>query len=337
MPVNEKLCVVIMAGGGGTRLWPLSHDEKPKAFLDFRGHSLLQRTYARALRLAAPDNIFVLALDRYSELIAQQLPELPPQNRLGEPLRKNTAPAVAAAMAALKRRHGPDTPVLVLPSDQAIAEEAFARLVDGALQDLARMPSLYTFGIQPLRPAVEFGYLETEPRADGFSHEARRFVEKPDMAKARGFFEAGNYYWNAGIFLWTVAEFERQLRAVNPDLHRLFFTDLDPADAFTQATSLSIDYALMERAESVRVVPFTGAWTDLGSWQAVWEFGPRDENDNYVDGPVSLREVHHSLIISDRPVRVANLAGQALVIHGGEVLCCPLADTPALSAKFWGG
>jgi mannose-1-phosphate guanylyltransferase len=335
--MNPPLLVVIMAGGGGTRLWPLSHDEKPKAFLEFRGKSLLQRTWERAARLTQPENIFVLALDRYTDLVASQLPGLPPQNRFAEPLRKNTGPALAGAMASLKRLRGPASPVLVLPSDQALAEEAFEAVVKGAVAECAAHQSLYTFGIAPSRPAVEFGYIEAEWRAEGFSYAARRFVEKPPDALAREFLSHGNYFWNAGIFLWTVEEFERQLAEVNPELHRLFFGDVHLVEAFTRAHPVSIDYALMEKAPRVRVIPFNAAWTDLGSWQAVWEFGPRDENDNYVDGPVTLRDVHHCLVISDRPVRLASLESYAVVIRGGETLCCPLPDTPALNEKFWQG
>ncbi len=335
MPLSDSLCVVIMAGGGGTRLWPVSRDERPKAFLDFKGKTLLQRTYARARLLAPAERIFVLALDRYAGMVEAQLPELPPQNRLNEPLRKNTGPALAHAMAALARLQGPETPVLVLPSDQMLLDELFTELARGAADELARHRALFTFGIAPTRPAVEFGYLEADPRAEGLSHAARRFVEKPDASRARELLAGGNHFWNAGIFLWTVAEFERQLRAANPGLHDLFFTGREAAEAFGIATALSIDYALMERAERVRVIPFTGAWTDVGSWQAVWEYGPRDADENYVDGPVTLRGCRHSLVVSDKPLRVSGLESMVLVVNGGETLCCPIADTPELGAKFW--
>jgi len=271
---------VILAGGGGTRLWPLSTPECPKPFLRLLGdESLIQRTVARLAPLIGPEDVFVVTDRRYLPLVAEQLPAVPAANLIGEPIGRNTAAAVALAAEAIER---PDDEVmLILPADSYIADEAGFRDAVEAAEEVARGGSLVTLGVTPDHPETGYGYvLARQParRVRGRSTFAvDRFVEKPTLERAQELLSTGLASWNAGIFAWTRAAIRDHLSRHAPEIVgpiRAIYAgaaaDLDSAYATLRATS--IDYAVMEPASlegAVAVVPIDVGWSDLGSWAAL--------------------------------------------------------------------
>ena len=291
-----KLHPILLCGGSGTRLWPLSRKSYPKQFSRLMGEESLFQATAR--RVSGPDfeAPIILTGNDFRFIVSEQLAaiETAPQAILIEPEGRNTAPAVLAAALWLMER-APDALMLIAPSDHVIADEdAFRASVEAAVPQ-AEAGALVTFGITPTHPETGYGYLElTTGTPDG----PVRFVEKPDVARATEMLAAGNFLWNAGIFLFSaraiVAAYESHApevlegvgAAVAQAQNDLGFTRLG-TEAWSGLEDISIDYAIMERAENLAVMPYQGAWSDLGSWEAVWqEYGP-DADGNVQSGPVS--------------------------------------------------
>lgn len=343
--------VVILAGGGGTRLWPLSRPELPKPFLPLLGDSsLIQRTVARIAPLVGPDAVYVVTEERLIGLVRAQLPELPTENVIGEPIGRNTAPAVALAVAAIER---PDDEVmLVLPADHEIIDEAgfcaalatAARVASGEGSAPGEALPLVTLGIEPTGPETGYGYIVAEP--DGAIDEARRvarFVEKPPVEVAEELLETGLASWNAGIFAWTRGTIRDSLRRWSPatlaPLEPLFdgAAAAGPeaatlARAYAAIHPISIDYAVLEPAGAegrVRVVPVSVGWSDVGSWTAfrdVLRERARDEGaDDAVVGSGPRRDIGSdgTLVISkDRLVVTIGLRDVIVVETPEAVLVC---------------
>lgn len=258
-----KRAAVILAGGAGTRLRPLSSDANPKQFLRlFDGRSLIELTFARVARLLAPEAIFVSTNEQYCRLVEEHLPQMPRENILAEPSRRNTAPAIALSCFTIESRLGPCS-IAVLPSDHFIADEAEFVRVLGAAYELAESSSmLVAIGIEPAHPDTGFGYLEL-----GDDHRVRRFVEKPDRERAAEFLRAGNYAWNAGMFIWRSDAFRRELAAHAPAIARV------TRETYDEMPSISIDYALMEKSQSVAALRGDFGWSDVGSFDALRKAG----------------------------------------------------------------
>jgi len=326
--------VVIMAGGSGTRFWPLSRTKSPKQLMSvFGGKSMLQRTVERVLPLA-PKRIMIVTNVHQAAETARQVAVYSsvPVDIVAEPIGRNTAPAIALA-ARIIGYHDPDSTMIVLPADHYIRNEAeFCRIVKVAVK-AASSGSLITLGIEPTRPETGYGYIEAETSdACGSAFPVKRFVEKPDGAKAMEFLEAGNFYWNSGMFIWKTAVIMQELSARMPDLAAAVGKIAFAADNWklaavqAQINSLyesipgeSIDYGVMERAASVKVIPASFGWSDVGSWSALPEVIDAD-----ADGNVSIATA--GLISIDSSDSLVYAGGKMAALIGVDNLI--VVDTP---------
>ena len=331
---------VILSGGSGTRLWPLSRSSYPKQFLRVgAGRSLLQET---VLRVAGDGFSAPVAVSNEEQrfLVAHHLMEAgrPSAKILLEPVARNTGPAAAAACLYLARTEDPL--VLVLPADHVIANVAAFRQGIAAGAEHARSGFLVTFGIRPDRPHTGYGYIEAgrrlgDARSGPVGYAVQRFVEKPDAATAQSYIESGGYFWNSGIFLFRASAFLRELEGFAPEILAACREAVDrgshdgdffrfEAAAFRRAPNLSIDYAVMERTGAAAVVPVDMGWSDVGSWSALWEVAEKDGSGNVVEGDAVLHDVSDSYVRTDGPL-IAGIGISAMVVVATEdaVLVAP--------------
>ncbi len=340
---GKRPFAVIMAGGQGTRFWPLSRRRKPKQLLALTGRaSLLEQTYRRVRRLLAPEGILLVALASQAREVRRALPELPRKNLLIEPKGKNTAPCLGLAALEVMRRE-PDAALIALPSDHFIGEEAFFRkLLRLGTEEALTSGAIVTLGIRPRGPETGFGYIRKgrllrEVQGEAI-HEAQAFKEKPPLPLARRYLRSGNYLWNSGIFIWPAArvmeEIERQLPALARGLRRIGRAMGGPdakkviKEVYPKLPSISIDYGLMEGARKVLVIPADLGWHDLGSWAGLRELLPKDREGNLFlparRGQLFSLDSRNCLILSQKPL-VATLGLRGLVIVETEdcLLVCP--------------
>ncbi|RPJ60277.1 MAG: mannose-1-phosphate guanylyltransferase [Acidobacteria bacterium] len=278
----------IMAGGQGTRFWPLSRERRPKQFLAIAGtRTMLQETVCRLSPLARPDDVYVVCGRQYVELVRDQLPDLGPEQLVVEPVPRNTAPCIGLAALHLRRMVG-DSVMAVLPADHSIGRvEEFHAVLEQAAK-LAEQGWMVTFGIEPTFPATGYGYIQRAEQigeAKGRrSFKVARFAEKPRLEQAAEFLASGEYYWNSGMFVWTVGTIMEQFRQHMPELHEILLeidADWDNAEKreelFSRAPRVSIDFGVMEKAERVATIPCALAWNDVGNWRAVEDLLCEDE------------------------------------------------------------
>ena len=275
---SDPISVVIMAGGRGTRFWPVSTRERPKQFLDLLGEmTMLQLTANRARLLSDPEGIFVVAGASHAELVRAQLPWLPEDNLLLEPVGRNTAACIAWSAAILRERGRGQLPMLVIPSDHRVEDgRGFADTVVGALP-AARDGWLVTIGVTPRRPATGYGYLKRGDDIGNGAWKVDSFREKPDLTTAASYLEAGGYYWNAGMFIWLADVVLNGLRRHLPDLAEaasaLSAVTAPSMDRYAGLEAISIDYGLMEKARRVAMVEARFDWDDVGDWIAARRVG----------------------------------------------------------------
>jgi len=332
---DPHVYAVIMAGGGGTRFWPLSRMSRPKQFLTVAGErSLLQTTWDRALDVVAgPDQVLVVTGSGYEELTREQLPDLPEANLLLEPQARNTAPCIAWATAVITQRDI-DAVEVVMPADHLIHDiDAFGAAVQTAVAAAREHGSLATFGVPPRYPETGYGYIEASrsltvsegaPGVEAF--QVASFREKPDLETAQEYVAAGNYLWNSGIFVWTAADvwgaFQRHLRdACEPAEAMLRAADHDArAAAYGRMPATSIDFGIMEHADNVATVKAGFDWSDVGSWAALHEVTDNNEGDNVAFGKVVYIDAKGNLVHA--PDAVVTLLGvhNLAVVHTGDVI-----------------
>lgn len=301
---------VILSGGSGSRLWPLSRKNKPKQFLTlFNDSSMFQSTLTRLNGLDSLEAPLIVCNNEHRFMVAEQLQEigLDANAIILEPCARNTAPAIAlAALKAMDK--GEDPLLLILAADHLISDvAAFHKAIEQA-QTLAEQDKLVTFGIQPQSAHTGYGYIEAEEKSKPSS--VKRFIEKPDLATAESYLSAGNFFWNSGMFLFKASAYIKELARFSPEMLSsckeslekavidLDFVRVDP-ELFEQSPSDSIDYAVMEKTDKAMVVPLDAGWSDVGSWSSLWEAFTRDADQNVLIGDVLVEDVHNAYIHSE--------------------------------------
>jgi len=333
--IDDNMIVVIMAGGAGTRFWPLSTEERPKQFVRIvHDRSLLQLSYDRVASLVPDERIIVMTNERFVPLVQEQLPGITAENIIGEPERKDTAAAVCLAALIAKKRFG--NPVIVVVTADHVVEPVgvFQRTILSAVTEARRTGALYTFGITPDYPATAYGYVEmgepTDAEGDVAHYHINSFREKPDEATAKGYVSSGRYLWNAGMFVWTADTVLDALKRYLPE----HVTELGAAvdtlgtdkwdetlkSRFAAVNRISIDYAVMEKADNVRCVAGEFSWKDVGGWLAMRDYLPCDRKGNYVKGCLHTRDARNNLVYCDRPEEVVAVVGlnDIVVVRAGD-------------------
>lgn len=315
----DSLHVVLLAGGSGTRFWPHSRHDNPKQFLALGGKDpLLVSTWKRAVRLVPETRIWVVAPEMLKSRIFQLLPGLSRKNLIVEPSGRDTAPAIALACAAVRSRDR-GAIVGVFPTDHVIRDSrAFGAAVRQAAA-AAQSGALVCLGIRPDRPATGFGYLKCRTRPQGRGPiPVAEFVEKPDLARARRFLKSGRYLWNGGMFVWRADRFLEELDRTAPRIRKAVEGHLaGRAGAWQRATRLSVDYAVMEQAEDVQVVPLDAGWDDLGSWDAA---GRLRTGDPEASNRILLDSAGSVVFAGDKMVALVGVPGVAVVDSGDALL-----------------
>lgn len=295
----ENVYCVIMAGGIGSRFWPLSRSNKPKQFLDIlgTGKSLIQQTYQRVTRFCNPENIVVVTGTAYRDLVLEHLPELEASQVLVEPMRRNTAPCIAYANQVISKRN-PNAVVIVAPSDHLILEQdKFVDTIRSAVEFASRENALLTIGIKPNRPETGYGYIQICKKADKSIpnlFKVKTFTEKPNLELAKVFLDSGEFFWNAGIFIWSIKSISKAFEQHLPEIHNLFSEvglKLDTPDQelavqniYAECKNISIDYGVLEKAENVYVICSEFGWSDLGTWGSMHQNFSKDSNNNAKHG-----------------------------------------------------
>ncbi|MES2591539.1 MAG: mannose-1-phosphate guanylyltransferase [Bacteroidota bacterium] len=342
--LKNNYCV-IMAGGIGSRFWPMSRTAHPKQFMDIlgTGQTLLQQTYNRFLRLCPKENIFIVTNDSYVGLVKEQIAGISDDAILSEPMRKNTAPCVAYACYKIAQLN-PDAVTVVAPSDHLITkEDTFVKAIKSCFKKAASEDCLVTLGIRPSRPDTGYGYIqyvESElPETDKRIKKVKTFTEKPDLEMAKFFLQSGDFLWNAGIFIWSVKSVIKAFETHSPEMAALFRegnavynTPKEAAfidEAYTHCKSISIDYAIMEKADNVFVRSSVIGWSDLGTWGSLYDHIQPDEEKNAIVGKNVIAYSSKNCIVNvpkDKLVILQGLDGYIVVESDGILLICKKED-----------
>ena len=342
---DKNTHLVILAGGVGSRFWPLSSEEKPKQFLDILrcGKTLLQLTAERFANLVPKENIWVLTSARYVDFVYEQLPDIAREQVLAEPCGRNTAHPICYISWKIKKRN-PRANVMVTPADHFIPDtKAFEEVMEECLSFAAETDALVTLGVKPTRPETGYGYIKADLGfASSRGHRIFRvdgFTEKPDLATAESYVQLPNYLWNSGIFVWSVSTIVNAFRVYEPTISAIFENLLPVYDTpeeqacidrdFPKCESISVDYAIMEKAEEIFVHPVTFAWSDLGTWTALRNEVSRDEHDNAAIGEnIHFFDSDHCIVHVEGKKRVVvqGLDGYVVVEKDDEILICKLSE-----------
>ncbi len=305
--MSKNLYVVLMAGGVGIRFWPYSRNARPKQFLDVlgTGKTLLQSTYERFLPICPRENIFIITNEEHVQLTREQIPDIGEEQLLAEPMRKNTAPCIAYACHKIAVKN-PEAVVVVSPSDHLILnEEEFQSTIKKSAEHAKSQDKLITLGIKPTRPETGYGYVQF---LEGKSplKKVKTFTEKPELPLAKKFLESGDFVWNAGIFIWGVQAILQSFSKHLPEMAEIFdelaaklYTPEEKSAVeitYAQCKSISIDYAIMEKADNVYVWLSTFSWSDLGSWGSLHDISQKDANNNAVTAQALVYDTRNSVI-----------------------------------------
>ncbi len=334
-----------MAGGIGSRFWPMSTTENPKQFIDVLGvgRTLLQLTYDRFEGICPPENIWIVTNARYADIVAKQLPEVPASHILCEPCRRNTAPCIAYVSWHIKKQD-PKANVVVTPSDHLVTNGTeFKRVIEACLQFTGETDAIVTLGMKPTRPETGYGYIQadltTSSSRNKEIYRVDSFREKPDAPTAAKYIKNKSYFWNAGIFIWSVSTIVNAFRVYKPAMSKIFEGMLPILDTpeeqpaidkrYPECENISIDYAIMEKASEIFVCPADFGWSDLGTWGSLMEQTAKDLYGNCKIGPnISLFDTHNCIIhtTEERKVVVQGLDGYIIAEKDGTLLICKLSE-----------
>jgi len=337
--------LVIMAGGVGSRFWPMSTAENPKQFIDVLGvgKSLLQLTVERFGNLIAPENVWVVTNQKYASIVKQQLPDMPEGNILCEPCRRNTAPCIAYVSWRIKASD-PKANIVVTPSDHIVTNVAeFQRVIKDCMKFTNETDAIVTLGMKPNRPETGYGYIQADLTTASLRNKeiyrVDSFREKPNLQTAEEYIKKNNYFWNAGIFIWNVNTIVNAFRIYQPTMAKIFESMLPiygtPKEQetinerFPECESISVDYAIMEKAEEIFVCPADFGWSDLGTWGSLHGQSKKDLYGNACIGPnIDIFESHNCIIhtTQEKKVVIQGLDGYIVAENNDTLLICKLSE-----------
>ncbi|MCB0754028.1 MAG: mannose-1-phosphate guanylyltransferase [Flavobacteriales bacterium] len=334
MRKNPNHYVVIMAGGIGSRFWPMSRTPHPKQFLDIlgTGKTLLQQTYDRAKKIVPVENILIVTNSEYRGLVKEQLKGIKTSQMLLEPARRNTAPCVAYAAFRIKAKN-PNASMVVAPSDHLILKDKeYVSLINQALAEVDKSDSLITLGITPTRPDTGYGYIQFQDCGlDGIC-KVKTFTEKPDLEMAKTLVKSGEFLWNAGIFIWSVKGILSAFENLMPEMYQTFQEGEDQFGtkeekkfvelAYTQCKSISIDYGVMEKAKNVYTIAADIGWSDLGTWGSLYSYSDKDEDGHVIQGRNVLTYDSKNCIVNVPKNKLVVLQGMKdmIVVENDDIL-----------------
>ena len=344
-----------MAGGVGSRFWPMSTQEYPKQFIDVfgTGRTFIQMTVDRFAGVVSPENVWIVTSEKYADIVKEQLPEVPSNHVLLEPCRRNTAPCIAYVAWRIKSQD-PKANLVVAPSDHIVLKpEEFRRVIQSALKFTANSDAIVTLGMKPTRPETGYGYIQADLTSASLRNKqiyrVDSFKEKPDLKTAQQYIKHSEYYWNSGIFIWNVNTIVNSLRMYAPEISQIFerllqFYDTEQEQAkidenFPKCPNISIDYAILEKAEEIFVMPADFGWSDVGTWGSLITLADKDENGNAVIGKdVKLYESKNCMVHTsqERKVVIQGLDGYIVAEKDNTLLICKMSEEQRIK-EFSGG
>ena len=343
--MNENNYLVILAGGAGSRFWPISSEELPKQFLDILGcgRTLIQLTLERFNGLIPKENVWVVTAEKYREIVMEQLPEVPSSNILCEPCRRNTAPCICYVSWKIKKLNTKAN-IVVSPSDHLVVDiQAFQSAIDDSLSFAAEADAVVTLGLKPTRPETGYGYIKADlTYSSSRKHNIFRvdeFKEKPTLEVAKEYIQSPNYLWNSGIFIWNVNTIINAFRVYEPEVSSIFEglmpyygTDKEQNkidESYPQCKNISVDYAILEKAEEIFVFPASFSWSDLGTWNSLREQSDMDKYGNVCIGDnIKLYDTYNTIVhtCNKKEVIVEGLDGYVVAEKEGKLLVCRLSE-----------
>lgn len=343
--MNENNYLLILAGGAGSRFWPISSEELPKQFLDILGcgRTLIQLTLERFNGLIPKENVWVVTAEKYREIVMEQLPEIPSSNILCEPCRRNTAPCICYVSWKIKKLNTKAN-IVVSPSDHLVVDiQAFQSAIDDSLSFAAETDAVVTLGLKPTRPETGYGYIKADlTYSSSRKHNIFRvdeFKEKPTLEVAKEYIQSPNYLWNSGIFIWNVNTIINAFRVYEPEVSSIFEglmpyygTDKEQNkidESYPQCKNISVDYAILEKAEEIFVFPASFSWSDLGTWNSLREQSDMDKYGNVCIGDnIKLYDTYNTIVhtCNKKEVIVEGLDGYVVAEKEGKLLVCRLSE-----------
>jgi mannose-1-phosphate guanylyltransferase len=341
---NKDLHCIIMAGGIGSRFWPLSRTNRPKQFIDIlgTGKTLIQQTFTRMNRICPAENIIIVTSQIYRDIVLEQLPQITEEQIILEPMRRNTAPCIAFANYKIKQKN-PQAIVIVAPSDHLILnEDKFVETINSSIGFAAKNNALITLGIKPNRPETGYGYIQVGKAVDKQTPNLKKvktFTEKPNLELAKVFVESGEFYWNSGLFIWSldsiIKAFEKYLPEVDGlfrDISSKFGTQNETAlveQAYSECRNVSIDYGVMEKADNVFVICSEFGWSDLGTWGSLYSHSSKDIHQNAINGKnVMIYNSKNTLVnVPDKKLVILQGLENYIVVESDDILLvCKMED-----------